>query len=86
MSKLVKHMKTTIQCININKVSLGTWVRTVMLMISAVIYVAETVGIKIPVVDENKVANTLMVLFGIISFLQCYWKNNSFTDAAQEED
>ena len=82
MSKL----KQTLSQINLSGISTGTVVRTVMLLISIVAFVFKSFGVNIPIVNENDLTNTIIVLFGLVAFLQAYWKNNSITKAAQEMD
>lgn len=86
-AKLVyKKIKSTIQNIDLSKVNAGTVIRLAMVLISCFIYVAKMCGLEIPIVDENTVATVVITVFGIVSFLQGYWKNNSWTTAAQEAD
>ena len=80
----MKKLKQFIQSINLQGVTVGTIVRTVMLIISIVIFILKAFGVEIPVIEENTVTDVIIALFGLISFLQAYWKNNSITEAAQE--
>ena len=82
----MKKLKQFIQSINLQGVTVGTIVRTVMLIISIVIFILKAFGVEIPVIEENTVTDVIIALFGLISFLQAYWKNNSITKAAQEAD
>ena len=82
----MKKLKQFIQSINLQGVTVGTIVRTVMLIISIVIFILNAFGVEIPVIEENTVTDVIIALFGLISFLQAYWKNNSITKAAQEAD
>ena len=79
-------MKKFIQSINLNGVTYGTVTRLIMMLITAVVYVLSLFDIEIPVVGESTVASIVIAVFGIISFLQSYWKNNSWTQAAQDAD
>ena len=82
----MKKLKQFIQSINLQGITVGTIVRTVMLIISIVIFILNAFGVEIPVIEENTVTDVIIALFGLISFLQAYWKNNSITKAAQEAD
>ena len=82
----MKKLKQFIQSINLQGVTVGTIVRTVMLIISIVIFILKAFGVEIPVIEENTVTDIIIALFGLVSFLQAYWKNNSITKAAQEAD
>lgn len=79
-------MKKFIQSINLNGVTYGTVTRLIMMLITAVVYILSLFDIEIPVVGESTVASIVIAVFGIISFLQSYWKNNSWTQAAQDAD
>lgn len=78
--------KKFINSIDLASVSVGTWVRLAMMIITMVVFIAKMLGVEIPMVDENTVAEIIVLIFGVISFLQSYWKNNSFTKSAQAAD
>ena len=79
-------MRKFISQIDIINVSWQTWVRAVQMIISIVAMIFKYFGIIIPDVDDNLILNIIIIVFTIISFLQCFWKNNSFTQAAQVAD
>lgn len=79
-------IKTVITTINLKKVKISTWVRLLMMIIALVSYLAKEFGLVPPEVTENEVYNIVIAAFTVVSFLQAYWKNNSFTEAAQEAD
>jgi SPP1 family holin len=71
---------------NITKVSLGTWIRLALLVLSMVNIALRVAGVDtIPFVSED-VAEIITLIFAICTGLVAYWKNNSFTEAAQEAD
>lgn len=79
--------KKFINSINLANIKLGTILRLIMVLISAVIYVLKVFNVAtIESVDENLIANIVVAVLGVISFLQAYWKNNSWTDSAQLAD
>lgn len=78
--------KTIIKTINLKNVEVWTWVRLVMMVIALVSYLAKEFGLVPPEISENQVYNVVIAIFTVVSFLQSYWKNNSFTEAAQEAD
>lgn len=82
MEKIKKFVKS----INVSGISVGTWVRTIMLILSVVVFVLKIFDIVIPVIDENLITEIILGVVGVISFLQAYWKNNSITQSAQESD
>ena len=86
LKELLLKLKKFIQSIDLSGVRLGTIIRLIMMVISCGLYIAAMLGIEIPIVDENIIANVVLTIFGIISFLQSYWKNNSWTTAAQDAD
>lgn len=78
--------KTIIKTINLKNVKVSTWVRLAMMVIALVSYLAKEFGLVPPEITENQVYNVVIIVFTVVSFLQAYWKNNSFTEAAQEAD
>lgn len=78
--------KTVIKTINLKNVKVSTWVRLAMMVIALVSYLLKEFGSVPPEISENQVYNVVIAIFTVISFLQAYWKNNSFTEAAQEAD
>lgn len=78
--------KTIIKTINLKNVNVSTWVRLAMMVIALVSYLAKEFGLVAPEITENQVYNVVIIVFTVVSFLQAYWKNNSFTEAAQEAD
>lgn len=79
-------IKTIINKINLKNVKVSTWVRLIMMLIALISYLVKEFGLVPPEVTENVVYNIVITAFTVISFLQAYWKNNSFTKAAQEAD
>lgn len=86
LQEICQKTKKTIQDIDLSQVNAGTVVRLIMVLISCILYVVKVCGIEIPLIDESVVSSIVIVVFGLISFLQAYWKNNSWTKAAQEAD
>lgn len=82
---MLAKIKKFIQEINLSGVSIGTWVRTIMFVISIVLFVLKFFGYEFTV-SEGNVEDIVIAVFCLISFLQSYWKNNSITKAAQEAD
>lgn len=78
--------KTIIKTINLKKVKISTWVRLLMVVIALINYLLKEFDLVPPVITENQVYNVVISIFTVVSFLQAYWKNNSFTEAAQEAD
>lgn len=72
--------------IKVESVSVATIVRLIMMIAAIVIWILKMFDIMSPAIDESIVANIVIVLFGLVTFLQSYWKNNSWTEAAQVAD
>lgn len=71
---------------NIKNVSVGTWVRGILTVISLVNMALTALG-KTPVsVEYDELYTTVSIIFAVIVGAVSYWKNNSFTSAAQEAD
>lgn len=68
------------------KVSNDTWVRTIVSLVALVNHVITFLDINpLPVCHSNWYT-VLTVIATIITFIWIWWKNNSFTSAAQEAD
>ena len=71
---------------NISNVKVGTWVRGILLIISFVNMALSAAG-KAPIpADYNELCTIVSVIFSILVGISAYWKNNSFTEAAQTAD
>ena len=71
---------------NLSGVSVGTWVRLVLMVVSLVNMALVALG-KSPVeIDSSNLYTILSVVFAVIVGIVSYWKNNSFTKAAQAAD
>ena len=71
---------------NIGNVKVGTWVRGILLIISFVNMALSAAG-KAPIpADYNELKKIVSVIFSILVGISAYWKNNSFTEAAQTAD
>ena len=77
-------LKKAITCAS--KVSVGTWVRLAMLLLSMVNMCLMGCGVKTLPFESEQVSQAISVAFAVISALAAYWKNNSFTEAAQAAD
>lgn len=75
-----------IKNINLKNVRLATWVRFIMFVVALISYLVKEFDLVPPEITENQIYSVVIITFTIISFLQAYWKNNSFTEAAQEAD
>lgn len=79
-------VKKFISQIDLVNVSVSTWVRFIQMIISIIAIICKIFNVIIPSIDDNILINIVIGVFTVISFLQCYWKNNSFTTAAQVAD
>lgn len=71
---------------NLTGVSVGTWVRGILLLISIVNMALSAAG-KAPIpTDYNELYTVVSVIFSALVGISAYWKNNSFTAAAQAAD
>lgn len=68
------------------KISKGTIVRTIMLIIVLVNMVLQHFGINIIKVDENEVVSLVETVINLAVIIVAFWKNNSFTDKAIKAD
>ena len=71
---------------NIGNVKAGTWARGILLIISFVNMALSAAG-KAPIpADYNEIYTIVSVVFSVLVGTSAYWKNNSFTEAAQTAD
>ena len=71
---------------NIGNVKAGTWARLILMVISLVNMALAAVG-KAPIpADYNELYTIVSVVFSVLVGISAYWKNNSFTEAAQTAD
>lgn len=79
-------IKNFIKNIKLEAVAPATIARLIMMILAIIVWILKMFGIMPPSIDESAVADIVIALFGIITFLQAYWKNNSWTEAAQVAD
>lgn len=71
---------------NISNVKAGTWARLILMVISLVNMALAAAG-KAPIpADYNELYTIVSVVFSVLVGISAYWKNNSFTEAAQTAD
>ena len=71
---------------NLSGVSVGTWVRLVLMAVSFINLALTSAG-KLPIeVDNDKLYIVSSIIFAWVVGVVNYWKNNSFTSAAQAAD
>lgn len=68
------------------KITKGTLVRTIMLIIVLINMVLKKLGIELINVDENAVLEIVETLIEIAVIVVSFWKNNSFTENAIKAD
>lgn len=68
------------------KITKGTLVRTIMLVIVLINMILKHLGIELINVDENAVLEIVETLIEIAVIVVSFWKNNSFTDKAIKAD
>lgn len=71
---------------NLSSVSVGTWVRLVLMAVSMINLALTAIG-KPPIeLDNEKLYIIISIVFAWVVGAVNYWKNNSFTSAAQAAD
>lgn len=71
---------------NIGNVKAGTWARLILMVISLVNMALAAAG-KAPIpADYNEIYTIVSIVFSVLVGISAYWKNNSFTEAAQTAD
>lgn len=68
------------------KISKGTIVRTVMLVIVILNMILKHFGIDVINVTESEILSVLEMLIELAVIIVTFWKNNSFTEKAIKAD
>ena len=71
---------------NLSGVKTSTWIRLIMLVLSLVNLILGAFNIAPITFDENELYTVVSVIFAVITGIVTFWKNNSFTSAAQAAD
>ena len=71
---------------NLGGVKVSTWIRLIMLVLSLVNLILGAFNIAPITFDENELYAVVSVIFAVITGVVTFWKNNSFTSAAQAAD
>lgn len=72
--------------INLKGVSAQTWARTVVLIIALVNQILVIVGKRTGTLDIEQWQEYVTYALTVIGSVWAWWKNNSFTDKAQQAD
>lgn len=72
--------------LNLKNVTKETWLRTALLVFSLVNMELTSLGYGVLPFDEAEVEQAVSEIFVVVTSLIAWWKNNSFTDKAQEGD
>ena len=71
---------------NISTVKAGTWVRLILMVISLINMALAAAG-KAPIpANYDELYTIVSIVFSVLVGVAAYWKNNSFTSAAQAAD
>lgn len=65
-----------------NKISVGTIIRTVCLLLALVNLTLETFGKSVIPISDEQISELITLIFTIITSVTAFWKNNSFTQEA----
>lgn len=68
------------------KITSGTIVRTIILVLALVNQILSSTGRSIIPITDDQIESMVSILFTVIASLITWWKNNSFTKAAIEAD
>lgn len=72
--------------INLKGVSAQTWARTVVLIIALVNQILVIVGKRTGTLDIEQWQEYVTYALTVVGSVWAWWKNNSFTDKAQQAD
>ena len=72
--------------LNLKGVTAQTWVRTLVLVIALISNLLVVIGKRTEEIDMDKTTELLTYILTLVSSVWAWWKNNSFTEKAQEAD
>lgn len=72
--------------LNFKGVTVQTWVRTIVLALALISQILVLLGKSDKQIDEEQTARILTTIFTAIASVWAWWKNNSFTQKAQDAD
>ena len=83
MMNTKKQLKLNTEVNNMKeKISVGTVIRTVCLLLALVNLTLETFGKNIIPISDEQVSELITLIFTIVTSVTAFWKNNSFTQEA----
>lgn len=72
--------------LNLKGVSIQTWVRTIVLALALISQILVLLGKSDKPIDTERTAQILTTILTAVASVWSWWKNNSFTQKAQEAD
>ncbi|MBR6531680.1 MAG: phage holin [Clostridia bacterium] len=72
--------------LNLKGVSVQTWVRTIVLSLALINQALVMFGITKTEIELEQWTQWASYIFTVVTAIWSWWKNNSFTDKAQEAD
>ena len=76
----------TMKKINIKGVTAQTWARTLVLLLALISQLAVILGKRSEAIDIDRWQEYVTYAFTALAAVVSWWKNNSFTDKAQDAD
>lgn len=77
-------IKKAFECMK--KVKLSTWIRLIVLAVAVINAALQIFGIEAVSFGNETAEKAASVIVLVITAASAYWKNNSFTEAAQAAD
>ena len=72
--------------INLKGVTVQTWARTIVLLLALISQLCVILGKRSEAIDVDQWQEYVTYALTVISSIWAWWKNNSFTDKAQNAD
>ena len=72
--------------INLKGVTAQTWARTLVLVLALISQLAVILGKRSEAIDIDRWQEYVTYIFTVGASIVAWWKNNSFTDKAQDAD
>lgn len=70
----------------LSDVTLSTWIRTGLMLLAMVNFGLQLAGKHILPINNKDVEQWVSFAFAVITSIAAWWKNNSFTEPAQQAD
>lgn len=82
----MKKIKNFIDSLDLHKVTKATWIRTIIFAAMVINLILGAFGLPSLDLGTESIEQVAVLVITIFTFLEAFWKNNSFTNSAIEAD